>query len=823
MDYLKSLLLAALVLLCVAGSSAADVDASSARDYAMRFVQSRNSGKYMAPGSLDLRLAHTEWSVARAGSADYYVFNDEGGKAFVIVAGDDRGERILAYGDHTFDVRNIPINVQWWLDQYKAQIEWQASQAVEDNVGIVSPQLRSPSSDLTISPLVSARWSQGVPYCNQCPVYNGEYCATGCVATAMAQVMYYWRFPNRLPALPGYVTSYLNISLPDLPGTRVNWKNMLDNYNMNYNDAQADAVATLIRYCGQACFMDYSPDGSGAYEMQQLVALVTFGYNPEAQCLYRDEINDDERWEEMLVEDLSAGRPILYCGNDMSSGHAFILDGCSGGMYHVNWGWGGYYDGYYALDALGGGDWQFNYGHSMLYHLYPNSDGDVTPLYDFEAAGIYYKIDGDAVSVVNRDMTMNSYSGNVVIPESVSHEGKTYAVTSIKPNAFMNSLGLTSVTVPASIKNIGSYAFYNCPSLSEVRIHGTGKTIADGAFSGCVQLRAMYIDDIESWCGITLTSFYSNPMLFGALLYDQTGQPLEDIVIPASVKHISDYAFTYCPNLRSVTLAEGITSVGYCAFYGSRSMTSLSVPGSLQQWGEFAFSDTGLRSLALHEGITTIGETAFCYCDQLTHVDIPNSVNRVDFCSFAYCDGLESINLGQGLTNIGDYAFYDCTSLLSVTLPNSVTSMGFGAFAMDGALTTVNLSDQLAYMADAAFYGCRSLTDITSPAIVPPTLNDRTAFNEATYSRCTLHVPLQSMEAYQKAVVWGYFTSIVGINSAAAQADVNGDGTVNIDDVSALIDLLLLDGRPTCGDVDGSGEVDIMDVSALIEYLLTAP
>ena len=994
--YLKSLWIATAILLSSIQSWASDVDASSAQNLASRFIASQRACRMNAPGALNLRLSHTEPSAARSGSVAYYVFNDDGGKAFVIVAGDDRGEQILAYGDHAFDMNHIPANVQSWLNEYKAQIEWLATHEDNSPARMAPQRQQAPTREAgRIAPMVTSRWNQGEPYYNQCPEYNGELCATGCVATAMAQVMYYWKYPSEMPPLPGYVSTYMGIVLPDLPGTQLDWDNMLDDYYNNYTPVQADAVSTLMRYCGQGCFMEYSPDGSGSSELTQLVAMVAFGYNRDAECLYRDEINDDERWNSLLLEDLSLGRPILYCGSGQNGGHAFILDGYADGMYHVNWGWGGYYDGYYALDALGNSNWSFEFNHNMLYHLYPDKDSSTTPMYDVEQAGIYYKHDGDALQVTRRDVGMNSYSGEVVIPESVTWEGKSYPVTSIERGAFANCLNVTSVSIPASVKNIGDAAFLNCRELSTVRIYGTDKTIGNYAFYDCWKLNSLYVDDVVSWCGIDLESFYSNPMYLGASLYDQGGHALQDIVIPASVNRIDDYAFICCPNLHSVTIEEGVKSIGEFAFFYCESLASVSLPGSLRYMGESAFCESGIKSLVLAEGITSIGEMAFLECNGLTHVDVPNSVTVMGYGAFAFCNGLKSINLGSGLTYLDHYTLYSCPALERVTVPNSVTSMGYGVFYGDVALSSVTLSDQLdgipgltfsgcsslsgidlpqgityigqeafasaksltgisipkhvtsieasafknctklqrvdisdleswlgitfgdqnsnpLYTAnhlcvdgeeisdlvipdgvtaikDHAFYrcysvtsitmgdgvksignnafngcknvksvkvgdgvrrigekafaSCSSLTDftfgsrvdsvgmqafascnslktITSWAVTPPSMKGTTTFTDKAYSRATVYVPRQSLEAYRQALVWKRFAQMEGFNTTWILADVNGDGEVNIADVNAVIDLVLAGSRSLHGDVNGDGEVNVADINAVIDAII---
>lgn len=200
---------------------------------------------------------------------------------------------------------------------------------------------------------------------------------TGCVATAMAQVMYFWKYPAELPALPAYTTAYTpRINVPALPGITLDWDNMLDDYSsVNYTTTQANAVAWLMRYCGQAVEMMYAPDGSGAYTDDQCAAMITFGYNSGATVVEKNNYSTTN-WVSMMQAELEAGRPIMYggsAGSDGSDGHAFVVDGynASTNKYHVNFGWSGYDDNYYALDAFKGSGYTFKYYQDMIIGVYP--------------------------------------------------------------------------------------------------------------------------------------------------------------------------------------------------------------------------------------------------------------------------------------------------------------------------------------------------------------------------------------------------------------------------------------------------------------------
>ena len=708
----KITLLVALALMTLSvGATGLDVDA--ARSRATGFLQSHRQGRRSVP-NVALRLAHAEPSTVSAGQMAYYVFNSEGGDAFVIVAGDDSAVQILAYGDEALDMANLPSNLQWWLDQYKVQIEW----LVEQPQVVAPAPVRARADDVVIEPLLKTIWHQSVPFNDMCPVINGEASATGCVATAMAQVMNYWKYPAQVPPLPGYVTNTEHCNVPSLPGAELDWDHILDMYNSGaYNEEEAVAVATLLRYCGQGCFMDYSPMGSGAWQEDQLMALKQFGYNHEAQCLYRDEC-EDEQWHSMIMEELSNDRPVLYTGTSFSGAHAFVLDGYKDGRYHVNWGWGGA-NGYFVLDALGRDDWEFNYYQTMQYHVYPDPEGASEQCYDFEVSGIYYKRKGDAAEIVRRDIMHNCYSGSIVIPETVTHNGETFAVTSIAPDAFMDCMEVTDILLPSSVTNIGANAFYRCSGMKTICIQGKNKKFGKDAFAYCNGLSEVYTDDVESWATMEFVSRSSCPLPYGPMLFDKKGNLITDVVIPGSVDKVGDNVFTDYVYLKSVLIEEGVTAIGNKSFFGCYGMTSVTLPQSLRTIGDNAFdSCIQLSDLMLPPSLESIGVYAFFACESLTHVDIPGSVSVLGDVSFGACTNLAQVTLNPGLTRVGEYAFYDCLSLNDVTLPSTVTSIGYAAFYGCSNLSNVTLNDNLQELEDFAFYECAGLQKIVIPSSV---------------------------------------------------------------------------------------------------------
>ena len=259
-SYFRTLMLVAMAL-TMATMTAANVDSRAAQARAVQFMNTL-SGTRMMASNANMKLSHAEPSVVNAKANDFYVFNYDGG-GYVIVSGDDRAEEILGYGDGYLDMNNIPSNMRWWLGQYKEQIEFLIK---NPNLQVMkSGNTSTMLTASTVAPMLTCIWDQTEPFWNQCPTYNGSKCYTGCVATAMAQVMYYWKYPAQLPALSSYTTAASpRFNVPALPGITLDWDNMIDDYTGSYTTAQANAVAWLMRYCGQSCQMMYRPDGSGA-------------------------------------------------------------------------------------------------------------------------------------------------------------------------------------------------------------------------------------------------------------------------------------------------------------------------------------------------------------------------------------------------------------------------------------------------------------------------------------------------------------------------------------------------------------------------------
>lgn len=292
----------------------------------------------------------------------YYVFPNGEGKGFTVVSGDDRLPEVVGYSDKgTYDEENLPSNYVGFMKAYEEMVgqldngDSRASASIAEAKALRSSGYQQP----TVAPLLgSIQWNQIIPYNKMCPMYNRtNRSVTGCVATAMAQVMMYYQYPKNLQAdIPAYVSRTYHLSIPQInKGESYDWDNMLPQYAsyepLNYTDAQAAAVAKLLYHCGVACEMDYGPS-SGANVTPGILSTY-FGYDSDLmQDLNRDVFTLAE-WSQIMDKELTAKRPILYSGQSSDGGHEFVCDGSDGnGLYHINWGWGGYQDGYFDVTIL---------------------------------------------------------------------------------------------------------------------------------------------------------------------------------------------------------------------------------------------------------------------------------------------------------------------------------------------------------------------------------------------------------------------------------------------------------------------------------------
>lgn len=375
----------------------------------------------------------------RGQATPFYVFNNPVHTGWVIVAGDDRARPILAYGDEDFfDENDVPECVQDWLNGYVEQIE--AIDKIKAEPQVVTQESVIAATKTKIAPLLFSKWAQGLPFNQQCPSYSTsdgtKYCPAGCVATAMAQLMYYYKSSYGSLAIPAYTSSNDGFTneRPALPKTTFNWSIMNPWYNdESSTSTSAKEVQKLIKYCGQAVEMDYGKNSSSATSDRNAFVYY-FGYDRYSQQISRTDVNATT-WENVIYTELAQGRPVYISARKLNGGHAFICDGYDGaGLYHINWGWRGSNNGFFALNALsdgnsGGtgaasGEEGYTIKLQIIIGLEPSKSSQTSS--DYNTVSIYNSITAPNGTTYTRTSSASAFSDVALIVNYWNQSCQTY-------------------------------------------------------------------------------------------------------------------------------------------------------------------------------------------------------------------------------------------------------------------------------------------------------------------------------------------------------------------------------------------------------------
>ena len=380
----------------------------------------------------------------------FYVLSPTVGRGFVIVAADDVVAPVLAYSTTYYAPLsgNLPKCFEGWLRYVDCVVRDARERGLKPSPA--TAQLWSEEyKPVDALMLNTARWSQTAPYNNECPIDGDAHSLTGCTQTAMAIIMNHYRWPERAKGVTeAYITKFgLDVAARDL-NHAYDWDNMIETYvEGEYNDAQAAAVATLMADLGHAFKAEYTATDTGA--MPDMAALYTnFSYSPASHIVVRNG-NSDEFWKGMLRRELEANRPVFYAGYTSEwAGHAFILDGVDANDYfHVNWGWGGVYDGFFLIDGLMlGEEYLFDTQHWVVLGMHPLRDGDIDNWLVLSSAGI--SVDAQEFergkmftirSISYANMSQLSFKGEMRVGVcSAQGERKSWATESIKIDMGVN-------------------------------------------------------------------------------------------------------------------------------------------------------------------------------------------------------------------------------------------------------------------------------------------------------------------------------------------------------------------------------------------------
>ena len=796
---MRKLLLLAATLLAATSVMAGNVDLSTAQTRAAKFLLNKTSHGRLMTSAPTVKWTHEVKNSSNAAMAAYYIVNTDRG--FAIVSGDDRAREILVYGEGTLtDLNNLPDAMQLYLDKFQKQIEY-----LQAHPGL-KVQKAVNRGTVSVEPLLKTTWSQGKPYNMYCPKVGRDYCKVGCSALSLAQVMRYWEYPASSPALPGYTGEEFGITVPALPEYTFDWDNMWDSYEDYTSESAIDripevnknAISYFLRYVGQAETMDYGTTMSGAEYPEIMQAIRTFGYDEGVHIEMKWDYDDgtvnytEEEWGELIQSELVAGRPLVYCAFDTSGegenmtlmGHAFNVDGydADNDMYHVNFGMASTLNSYYALDA-------FQIDYVTVYDFFPLLFAGLQP------PGLSTD---PRILVLSQEVNMECYAGQSVkhtITVKGQHLTQGITVTLDDPNGVF-STNVTSI----ALEDAGDASIVVTYAPQAVGNHTATLTLSsEGADTKVVTLKGTATNaPLEVYDPEMLPAYehFTTSTSFRAMWTDKTiDQNVESYTLEVKEKPTSglieqaDWSQVPSSGSAASYMPEGWTYNG--GVYLEGGCISISSTYSI-------FSPE--LDLTGFDKVTVVVRAKNAYSWTSSAISVKTSIDSKymefadDFADYTF------------VLNCGDSEKIEIYSELYY--PNIQSIKIYAGEYQPGQLRAV------AEQGDEHY---RLITGITDKFY---TVNDLAAEGTFLYKVKALYTDgSESAWSNTQQVV------LAGTGHNFKTGDINRDGSVDIADVTTLIDHLMnLDiSCFFCEDVNNDGDIDIADVTLLIDMLLNNP
>jgi len=756
------LLLLTLALVCVFATSARQLSPDEALARAKSHAVGR---KVPAANVVSPKLVRVVGNEKCQSAA--YLFTD--GTSTLIVSGDDRITPVLGYTDAPVSGKDAPEAFECWLKSMADEVAY----AISENL-LESPV---PSVGDPIEPLLKSTWGQTGYYNRFSPVVGGKQSPTGCVATALAQIMYHHQWPAKPVGTASCRTTEGNTYSMDFDGIEFDWSNMTDSYNEQSSESSIEAVSTLMKCVGYGVNMNYGPYESGATTSDALKGMLeNFNYSSETSYMRREAFTRQE-WEKMLYTMLSGGMPVFHTGRDAvwfgSGGHAFVCDGYDGnGYFHFNWGWDGSYDGYFLTSCLvpagagtGGYINGYNYSQEVLVNLHPN-DGKQYNNYDF-VQGISFSYD-NANSIItascNRPSSAESYEIGVRFSPiggtqtttvqlvsasgetdfSCTLDGSTTSGLDTSIDYEVRFVWRPSIDIPWSriLSPVDGFLLYAGQIFGGIMTYNGEKWILNPEVidrdSFDVTVNSInfnkdfyFINDQKNTLEISLKNNQDDYFYHAIRLYFvnvETGEKPKFINL--SLELLPNESTTKRFNLNIISdipegeyyieLTEANTGQSFSFdqtqkynVYGKNSVKDIDD-------GTFVYSlipNGQCKLKATLTGLPASGDVRIPAYIRYENVEYPVTDISMSLNNILSSSATTSLIIEFPLEELPDYELYNFSVLENLELPESLRSIGQSSVAYCRKLKTINMPTSLDYIGENAFYSCNELEAVNIPSV----------------------------------------------------------------------------------------------------------
>lgn len=743
---------------------------SEAAAVASRFLNSTPTQQQAKSG---VRLVRKRDAV-KDETAPYYVYNADSNNGFVIISGDDRARCILGYSDRgSFDFNNLPPQLADILNRYVEQLKAMPDDAPAHSSWGAKAQAKSSGEGVLLE---TANWGQGAPYNSLCPVIDGERALTGCVATAMAIVMKYHNWPAE------YDWDAMPMEQPVTP---------------------IESLSKLMADAGKAVLMNYGISESGAnmnwvgHRLQQ-----TFKYSPD--CQYITSVNfSNEEWVNMLKGNLDNNEPVIYSGTSGTVGHAFIIDGYQDDNYHINWGWNGACNGYFALDALTPDELQ-NYSSNtgMVINIVPDKSGkeysSVFCDYGYFwatgglAPGSHFSVDSPKQGQ-KFDYTCSTlsypcdeygqiglllYDRNGNVKEILKSQTFTEANDDLETGIYGLDMSFPNISISSDVQpdDYITLATRKTTAHPWLEVLGTLEAPIEKAITeitkdvSCINIinnapntKIRYIKDDGLFVDLESDKNVIERVkhgIIGIYVYDENENPYKNVTMTAVGKGVygdtqisteGSLTFITYGDSYTVTIEEikdGIDKIVNLPEAGKLSEVLSDTPssdiGSLTVKGyinaeDLWFIRENLKSLK----VLDISETKIVACD---------AIDPVESFRISGSEHFEDV--------LPTYALTGLIQLNTLKLPKDLKSIEDNSL-MSLEIARIEIPSTVQLIGLNVFYNCANLQTVVCRMPQPPFINDCVFTDTKCPANGVLYVPTGSLEAYRNVAVWQDFAQIL--------------------------------------------------------------